>query len=214
MLSILFDDVFAPLCDHFAQKAAIDIGANIGNHSLFLASRFKRVIGFEPGSVANHLLLANRLLNNIANVEPHQIGLSDQDKQASLIPKEANNIGSKTVAAGVAGAFSERIELRRGDEVLEGIASLEPIGLVKIDVEGHETEALRGLEATVRKHQPIILFETTGRPGRAAATRSSPFCVASATEISTLWLRTSHSPNGALLCSGRRCARCWVPAMC
>ena len=33
------------------------------------------------------------------------------------------------------------------------------IGLIKIDVEGHEEAVLRGAERLLRRHRPIILFE-------------------------------------------------------
>jgi hypothetical protein len=104
-------------------------------------------------------------LNDIDNVELHKIGLSDQDMQASLAPREVDNIGSNAVTACADAAGGEAIELRRGDEVLKDVAHLEPIALVKIDVEGHEIEALRGLETMLRAHQPIVLFESMGKHG-------------------------------------------------
>lgn len=33
------------------------------------------------------------------------------------------------------------------------------IGLVKIDVEGHELEALKGMQQILKNHKPIVLFE-------------------------------------------------------
>jgi FkbM family methyltransferase len=164
LLSMLFDDVLAPYRADFAGKMALDIGANIGNHSVYLAQQFKRVISFEPGSVAYHLLCANRILNKSYNIEPHQIGLSDQDAQASLVQVQLDNIGSNAVSAD-AGTGSETIKLCRGDDLLKSLASPEQIALEKIDVEGHEIEALRGLESTLRAQRPIILFETTGKQG-------------------------------------------------
>ena len=165
LLSMLFDDVLAPFREDFAQKAVLDIGANIGNHSVYLARRFKHVISFEPGAVPSYLLQANLLLNQITNVDVYKIGLSDQEICASLAPSEADNIGSNTVNTDPDASGGEAIELRCGDRLLEGCADLEPIALVKIDVEGHETKALQGLERTLRKDRPIILFETACKNG-------------------------------------------------
>lgn len=164
LLTMLFDNVLVANCSDFKQSAALDIGANIGNHSVYLANRFKRVVAFEPGSVAFHLLRANQILNNCTNIDAHQIGISDQDRQASLTQAQAYNLGSSTVAEHD-GRIGEAIELRRGDAVLQSISGLEPIALVKIDVEGHEVAALRGLETTLRTDGPIVLFEITGKHG-------------------------------------------------
>ena len=164
LLTMLFDDVLVDFRDDFKRKTVLDIGANIGNHSVYLAQRFKRVVAFEPGSVAFHLLCANRILNSCANIDLHQIGLSDRERPAFLGPVQSDNIGSNAVTA-VGKVGQEVIALRRGDAVLQSLYERDPIALVKIDVEGHEIEALRGLETTLSTHRPIILFETTGKHG-------------------------------------------------
>jgi hypothetical protein len=107
-------------------------------------------------------------LNNSDNIDPHQVGLSDQDRRASLAPVQADNIGSN---AGTEASVdnSELIVLRRGDSVLQSIIGLEPIAVVKIDVEGHEIEALRGLETTLRKDRPLVLFEISRKHGRSGS---------------------------------------------
>ena len=166
ILSLLFDGVLAPFRERFTQCAALDIGANIGNHAVFLSRRFRRVLAFEPGSVASLMLCANVRLNRAANIEPLAIGLSDRDARAALAPSEADNLGSNTVTTtGAPAEDTEVIELRRGDDVIANYPGLGPIALVKIDVEGHEIKALRGLVETLRAHKPIILFETAGKHG-------------------------------------------------
>jgi len=165
LLSLLFEHVLARFADEFAQRTVLDIGANIGNHAIYMSRRFKRVVAFEPGYVAYHLLQANLRLNGASNVDARAIGLSDRDAFATLAPQETNNIGSNAVTTKSDVAGAERIELRRGDAVIAGCADIEPIALVKIDVEGHEIEALRGLSNMLQAHRPIILFETKGKHG-------------------------------------------------
>lgn len=166
ILSLLFDSVLAPLRDRFSQNVALDVGANIGNHTLFMSSRFRQVLAFEPSDVASLLLRANLRLNRAENVEPFTIGLSDLNALKTLAPKEENNLGSNAITTmGIPVEGAEQVELRRGDDVLAGCRDLGRVALVKIDVEGHEIEVLRGLAKTLSAHQPIILFETSNKYG-------------------------------------------------
>jgi FkbM family methyltransferase len=169
LLSMLFDDVLAPYCDDFKQLMALDVGANIGNHSVYLAQRFDQVLAFEPGKVASHLLRANMYLNAVENFRVFEVGLSDQDARAALLQREANNLGSSTISAESDDTATHTIELRRGDALLRELHLTKRIGLVKIDVEGHEAAVLRGLSETLRAHEPIILFETFGRDGESGS---------------------------------------------
>ena len=164
ILTLLFDDVLKPFKADFIGKTVLDIGANIENHTIYLSRRFEHVIAFEPGAIAWHLLNANLLLNDVRNVTPLRIGLSNSDSQARLVQIEADNIGSSAVSAHDT-TTGEPVQLRRSDEVLADIGSLGKVALVKIDIEGHEVSALRGLESTLRTHRPIILFETAGKYG-------------------------------------------------
>jgi len=136
----------------FRDATALDIGANIGNHSLFFSDYFAQVVSFEPSAQTYRLLEFNASL--VRNVRCHNFGLSDADGEASFAVHGANRGSNRIVATHE--EASERIQLRR----LDGIAGLDgDIKLVKIDVEGHEPAVLRGAEALLRRHQPIVMFE-------------------------------------------------------
>ena len=55
---------------------AIDIGANIGNHSVFFSKFFKKVYSFEPNPKTFELLKINAKLNN--NIYVRKTGLSNK----------------------------------------------------------------------------------------------------------------------------------------
>lgn len=165
LLTLLFDNVLAPYKERFSQCAVLDIGANIGNHTIYFSRRFKRVIAVEPGSTAMHLLQANLLLNRTNNVEAFKLALSDRQAAVAIKPKEDNNLGSTAICNAKAAADDEMVELQQGDVMLMENKCDDDIGLVKIDVEGHEMEVLRGLEQTLREYKPIVLFETSGKHG-------------------------------------------------
>ena len=77
------------------REVAVDVGANIGNHSLFLADIFERVIAFEPNPLARSIMEINLALNKVGNVELRAVGLSDQSGTATLT-FDPINLGAAT----------------------------------------------------------------------------------------------------------------------
>jgi FkbM family methyltransferase len=134
-----------------ASAAAIDIGAYIGNHTLYFADRFKSVVSFEPNPRAHALLRLNASL--VRNVTCHEVGLSDREGEAILCVTPGN-MGAAYIADAPAGE-THRIRLA----ALDAMHLHDDVKLVKVDVEGHELQALRGAQALLRRNQPIVLFE-------------------------------------------------------
>jgi len=140
------------------SQAAIDVGANIGNHSLFLSDLFARVIAFEPNPLARSLLELNIGLNNVANIDVRAVGLSDQAGNTTL-RFDPINLGRATSSeSGDLSSVARQttIDLVVGDDSLRQV---ERIGFIKLDIEGAEDSALRGLEQTLRMHSPIVMIE-------------------------------------------------------
>lgn len=131
---------------------AVDIGANIGNHSLFFADHFRAVRSFEPHPRTYALLKLNAELAD--NVTCHGFGISDAAGVA-YISDSAGNAGGATVSAAPAGG-TRQIELQPLDAVLD---PGERVTLIKLDVEGHEYPALLGCRETIARHRPLVLFE-------------------------------------------------------
>lgn len=163
LLHALFDTFLQQRTDVFRGGVALDVGANIGNHTLWFARRFARVIAFEPNPVCTHLLQANLLMNGTGNVELFALGLSDGSGERLFHANQDGNLGrsglSDSLAAGASRSFPVRIA--RGDDLLDAdcLGGL-PVALVKLDIEGHELAALRGLERTICRHAPVVLFES------------------------------------------------------
>lgn len=141
-----------------AQSAAIDVGANIGNHSLFLSDLFGQVLAFEPNPLARALLRLNVEMNGITNVEVRPVGLSDRNGTATLEfdPLNLGAASTRELRAMRSIARRSTIDLMIGDEAVD--AALK-IGFIKIDVEGAEEAVLRGLEQTLRTHAPVVMME-------------------------------------------------------
>ncbi|MDA8746983.1 FkbM family methyltransferase [Litoreibacter sp.] len=133
----------------------VDIGANVGNHSLFVA-RFLQpaaVIPFEPNPLAYKLLRANVHLNGWSDVfDLRHLGFGVSAGAASgyAMEKRDRNLGGAKMLEG-----EGEIEVRSGDEMLSGVAP----SMIKIDVEGMEMDVLSGLEATVTTFMPPMMVE-------------------------------------------------------
>lgn len=146
----VFFDWMSKLNVSFTDKLAIDIGANIGNHSLYFADYFESVHSFEPNPRTFDVLSINS--NLVGNIICHKIGLSDVARN-SQIKTNVGNIGNSVV---VDGADNGTVGISL--ETLDSF-NLKKVGLIKIDVEGHEYKALLGAKTTISQNQPIILFE-------------------------------------------------------
>jgi FkbM family methyltransferase len=136
--------------------AIIDVGANIGNHSIFFGAILNApVYAFEPFR-PNHELLelniaANRMEGQIV-ATLCAIGESVCMGQVRGGPPE--NFGTSSVTFG------------RGETPVRSLDSLDitgPIGLLKVDVEGAELAVLRGAEAMIRSWHPDIMIEAGTR---------------------------------------------------
>lgn len=137
--------------------ACIDIGANIGNHTLFFSKLFNEVHAFEPAQSTFQLLKINSASRK--NIYCYPIGISDKDAILKLnVPK--SNIGMAAIAPNfISKENMAEIEIRvQSLNSIEGLAKAK-VELIKIDVEGHEYEALCGADEIIRKNKPIILFE-------------------------------------------------------
>lgn len=139
----------------------LDIGANIGNHTLFFAPLAREVWAFEPNPRTGALLALNAAL--APNVRVFHVGLSDKAGSATLhVP--ADNVGMATLQPGAPGQ-AVACTLQRLDD-LPGLAQ-ERVALVKIDVEGHEAAALRGGLQLLRRERPVVVFEQLASEVRA-----------------------------------------------
>jgi FkbM family methyltransferase len=149
------------MCPPGKRSVCLDIGANIGNHSVCFSRLFDRVVSFEPLPALCEVARANLLLNDIRNAEVMNVGLSSADAVADISMQPGNHGGSSLHPGQAhAGGRTVQVKLVRGDDLMPGLlAPDDRLTFIKIDVEGHEQEALGGLTATIAAHRPVIWFE-------------------------------------------------------
>ena len=132
----------------------LDIGANIGNHSVFFAGCFNKIKSFEPNPESFSLLNINA--ENINNINIYNFGISDKSRYEYFFASKGNIGGSSLHIDNIKNSKKIKIKLRSLDDI--GFYN-ENVTFVKIDVEGHELSVLQGGENLFKKQSPVVAFE-------------------------------------------------------
>ena len=138
----------------------IDVGANIGVYALPWAAMNADVTVhcFEPNSAVRARLTRNVTLNRLTTrIRVHTEALSDHAGTATLYGSDDMSSLNKGVHTGAGRAVPTEVPLARLDDILaiEG----PPVSLIKIDVQGHELEVLRGANTVISHHRPALILE-------------------------------------------------------
>ncbi|WP_282266841.1 FkbM family methyltransferase [Stenotrophomonas sp. PS02298] len=132
----------------------VDVGANVGNHTVFFALvKGCKVFSFEPNPAALLYLRANVLHNTIASlvhVKPFAVG--ESKGRAGVLSENAGNLGAMALKLDAQSGAFEVVCLDDQDFPA-------PIRLLKIDVEGMEVGVLKGAKALIEKDRPYIVVE-------------------------------------------------------
>ena len=128
-----------------------DIGACVGNFSLFAANRAKEVLSFEPDGLTYSSLLKNIFNSGLENITAYPIALGNINTLSDLYMKDFrvanayNTVGREVDFAGklYKSEFSQKIIQLRADTLLSSYSITPPTHL-KIDVDGNELQVLEG----------------------------------------------------------------------
>lgn len=144
------------------RRVVLDIGANVGTHSIAFSPYFDRVIGFEPNRNLWRNFEENININNLHNVTLEKYGLSDSDDEKEFYLIDKNNYGLGTFSQSQQYDLPlksvDRFNVKIGDECLKNMG-LKYIDAIKIDTQGFEYFVLNGLRQTIEFNQPVIWFE-------------------------------------------------------
>lgn len=160
MLHDLDEDVI-PMGPDLEQWTIVDCGANVGLFSLFLR-RANRIIAIEPNPSTNKRLARNFEFNGL-NGTVIEAAVSSLDGTAKM------NFGRVPSVLAQIGSSGSEVRCLSLDSILErqGVNSVD---LLKLDVEGHEIEALEGCEqALARGAIKRIVAEHSGNDSLLAA---------------------------------------------
>lgn len=138
-----------------ADKVACDIGANLGNHTLAFAEFCKEVFAFEPQPLIFKLLQLN--CRNSPSITALNFGLSDEAGTVVAAVDRAAFGSTHIVDKLDSDQSGCEFQVKQLDEVSE--LSGKCIGLLKIDVEGHEEQVIRGARKLLLRDAPAVVFE-------------------------------------------------------
>ena len=126
----------------------IDVGVNIATHSIVFSKLFNNIIAFEPDPINYKISKENIIINNRPNIKLYNKALGSKNK---MVTTEKHSDHSRGCIITKDGGNIEAITL---DSL-----NLKGIDYLKIDVEGHELDVLKGAIRTIKNNRPIIEFE-------------------------------------------------------
>lgn len=136
---------------------AVDIGANVGLYTYPLSKRFRRVYAFEINDDVTRWITQY----NPGNIELIHCGLSSVAGTANFYVPVAHGL----TLASWGSLYRENVpDAEKYFEKVVKVAPLDDFGIgdvdfIKIDVEGHEVEVLKGAADTIERSRPVVLIE-------------------------------------------------------
>ena len=157
---------------------ALDIGANVGLHTVAIARATApgTVVAFEPVAAMAERLSTNCAFNGLANVVVMDCALGVRNETLTMRVNiaGAGMEGTSSLADSVhLRDHPERyaplqVPVRRLDDVIVGLGLAGRIGFVKIDTEGFHTMIVEGGIETLRHHRPAMIIEAHSTRLKAA----------------------------------------------
>ncbi len=148
------------ICD--TEHDFVDVGANNGIYSLHAQDYARSVLAFEP-----HPHVARRLRKVLGDKAVREIALSDHSGTADLTIPTSWGCDVDTRSSLEKDA-NPGFELRRVSVRLEKLDSIptSSIGVMKVDVEGHELAVVNGAVVTLSRDRPTVIIECEERHHR------------------------------------------------
>jgi FkbM family methyltransferase len=132
-----------------------DIGACLGLFSLHAAKKCNQVVAFEPEPEFRKHLIRNMEINDVTNLIVLPFAISDRSQERVIF---TDGIGGKSPSLSNNGFKHEiLIKTRTLDAIIEH-GNLQPPTIMKMDIEGAEILALKGMKRMFHNSPPRLLF--------------------------------------------------------
>lgn len=144
------------------KNIVLDVGANIGNHSIFFGSFIaNHLIAIEPNPEVLPIL-RNNLSKNIESYTLFESAVGEKEGLGTIFFPEysANNYGEAKIDSE---SETGSIKISTVDSIISSWKQKEKnsftVSLIKIDVEGMELQVLKGAKKTILEYKPHIFAE-------------------------------------------------------
>jgi FkbM family methyltransferase len=165
---------------------AVDVGGNIGLHTVRFAQKFQQVHSFEPTTTNFECLQKNT--ESLDNVLLHQLGLGNEETVLTIqLPADSDNCGNFSI-----------VDFDTSTDTLEesiSIVTMDSLNLspdlIKIDVQGFDYNVLVGAADTIQSHKPVIIIESETKKSRnsiAELLTSHGYIVAAKIRHDQIWV--------------------------
>ncbi len=136
------------------RRISLDVGANLGLFTYFLARYSTHVYAFEPNP------LPIRILRHVAddNVTVVEMALTDRTGEVELVVPKGRKGWSSNGARIARPHSGKSIVLKVPCSRIDDLGHSD-IGFIKIDVEGHEKSVLEGARETLARDRPNLFVE-------------------------------------------------------
>ena len=156
-------------------NVVLDIGANTGLFSFAAAAQNKnvKIYAFEPLPRVAEILRENADLNPQAQVTVVERAVSDEPGVARIFDPGGDQPASASLRSDFLSTDTEPVDVATVDiDSFLAEDGVEQVDLIKLDVEGVEEFALRGMRSTIEKYKPAIFMEMVDeRPALVDAIR-------------------------------------------
>lgn len=143
---------------------ALDVGANVGTYALFIAKRIGpsgKLIAVEPDPTNLRYLRQNVEANKLSQVAIEAAAAGAEAGTVDLLIHPTNRGEHRVAKDPDCDGTRVSVPLVRLDDLVSQ-HGMGKVDFIKIDIEGFEYWALRGLEETLRTQQPILVIEHSG----------------------------------------------------
>lgn len=180
---------------HLVQRAEriVDAGANMGVYSVFLARHAPsdcEIISIEPIPQTFAMLKSNVASLGLSNVQAVNVAVSDVPRTLVMeIPDDEHGLARVRFSENVTPTLS-RFEVRavRIDDLVP--QDRRGLSFLKVDVEMHELECLRGALDTIRRHHPAIFVEIQPDLAKKRSQRDDIIVMLAAEGYGTYWFES------------------------
>ena len=140
-----------------------DCGANFGFYSLFVASLQKanEIYAIEASTNTFQDLKKNINLNNFQTIKPINLAISDRNNSEINFKESKNDWESSIVDNNFEVLKTTRIKTITIDNLIESEEKIltQYNIIIKLDIEGHEMNAIKGSINLLKKYSPLIIME-------------------------------------------------------